>query len=196
MLKALVLIVGPLLCGAVFFLTEAPAQTPGAYVELPDGVYRLPPCVAGSSPITGLSTTAPAAPEGVRSFYVLSPDSASAPARARSARLYLKVVNHAEPQTDYGRAPLGTMVHRMHPHVYRVTSDQSLRWDSGGVIGSVYRQALARMPGHRATIDLLLELDVPESSGGSCRYAVTLGSPPAVFVFDDKWFVLPGERRR
>jgi hypothetical protein len=195
MLKAFALIVGPILCGTVFFLTKAPAQAPGAYVELADGVYRLSTCVSGISSVAGVSTTAPVAPGEVRSFYLLLPDSVSAPANAQSARLYFKVVNHAEPQTDYGRTPVATTVRRLHQRVYRVTSEQALRWDPHGVTSAVYRQALSRIPSNRATTELLLELEVPAPPAGACRYAVIVGPPPTLPDIDVKWFVPPPPER-
>lgn len=195
MRKALALIIGPLLCGGLFFLAAAPRQAPGAYVEIADGVYRLPACVDGAQPAEAVSTTALVAPSEVLSFFLVLPDNVSA-AQAGSARLFLKAVNHAEPKTDYGRTALPTTVRRMDSRVYRVTSGQSLRWDSRGLTGSVYRQALPRVLGSRATTELLVELEVPAPPASSCRYAVTLGPPPGLPEIDVKWFVPPPEGRR
>lgn len=193
MIKALALIVGPILCGVVFFLTEAPAQTPGVYVEIADGIYHLSTCVSGTSSVAGVSTTAPVVTGDVLSFFLVLPDNVSAPTNAKSARLYLNVVNHAEPQTEYGRTPLATAVHRMNPHVYRVMSDQLLRWDSRGVTNSVYQQALSHIPGNRATTELLVELEIPAPPAGPCTYAVVLGPPPGLPDLPVRWFVPPPE---
>jgi hypothetical protein len=188
---ALALIGGPILCGAVFFLAEAPAQTTGAYVGVSGGVYRLPDCVAGASPANAVSSTSPVVPGELLSFFLVVPDGVSDPAPATSATLFLTAVNHAEPQADYGRTPLPTTVRRMARNVYRVTSDQTLRWDSRGPTGEVYRQALAGILGNRATTELLLVLEVPALTAGSCRYGVTLGPPPALPDIDVKWFAPP-----
>jgi hypothetical protein len=195
MRTALALIIGPLLCGGLFFLAAAPHQAPGAYIEIADGIYRLPTCVSGALPAEAVSRTAWVVPGDVLSFFLVLPDSVSAPPPVGSAKLFLKAVNHAEVQTDYGRTPLPTIVRRMAPAVYRVTSDQSLRWDSRGLTGSVYRQALARIPGNRDTAELLLELDVPAPPASPCRYVVTLGPPPGLTDIDVKWLVLPAGGR-
>jgi hypothetical protein len=169
---ALAIIVGPLLCGAIFFVTRGPAQKPGAYVE----------------------TAAAVALGEVRAFFLVLPDRAPARASADGAQLSLRVVNHAEPQIDYGRAPLPTTIRRMNANVYRVSSDQTLRWDPRGPTDAIYRRALARMPGNRATTEVLLVLEVPQPHAGSCLYAMTLGPPPSLPDADVKWFVPPATK--
>jgi hypothetical protein len=191
LLLALALIGGPILCGAAYFMATRPAQAPGVYVELVDGVYPLPACAAG----TDISSTAAVTPGDIRSLFIVLPDAASAAANAETAKLYLRVVNHAEPQTDYGRTPLPATVARMSSRVYRVRSDRALRWDPQGLTNTVYRQALSRMLGNRATTEVLLELEVPERGTASCRYALTLGPPPSLPDSDAKWLVPAAERR-
>jgi hypothetical protein len=189
---ALAIIVGPLLCGAIFFVTRGPVQKPGAYVETADGVYPLPTCLAGTSP--DVSAAAAVALGEVRAFFLVLPDRAPARASADGAQLSLRVVNHAEPQIDYGRAPLPTTIRRMNANVYRVSSDQTLRWDPRGPTDAIYRRALARMPGNRATTEVLLVLEVPQPHAGSCLYAMTLGPPPSLPDADVKWFVPPATK--
>lgn len=180
-----------MLCGAVYFTATRPAQAPGIYVEIVDGVYPLPACAAGAD----VSSTAAVVPGEIRSLFIVLPDDDSAAPNVEAAKLYLRVMNHAQPQADYGRTPLPTTVARMSPRIYRVRSDRGLRWDPQGLPNTVYRQALARMPGNRATTEVLLELEVPERAGGSCRYALTLGPPPSLPDSDAKWFV-PATGRR
>jgi hypothetical protein len=191
---ALALIGVPILCGAVFFMAARPAQTPGVYVEIADGLFRLPDCGGGTSPATDVSSTAAVAPGEIRSFYLVLPDEASA-ANAEAAKLYLRVVNHAEPQADYGRAALPTTVDRMKARIYRVRSDRGLRWDPQGLPHTLYREALSRMVGNRATTEVLLELDVPGGAAASCRYALTLGPPPSLSDPPVRWFVPVTEKR-
>ena len=174
-------------------MTARPAQTPGVYVEITDGLYRLPDCAGGTSPVTGVSSTAAVTPGEIRSFYLVLPDETSA-ANAEVAKLYLRVVNHAEPQTDYGRTALPTTVARMKAQIYRVRSDRGLRWDPQGLPHSLYREALSRMLGNRATTEVLLELDVP-GPAASCRYAMTLGPPPSLPDPQVRWFVSATEKR-
>jgi hypothetical protein len=192
MIKAAALILGPLLCGVIFFLVAAPAATPGAYLELADGVYPLSPCRDGVSPAGGVPASAPG---GVQAFLLLAGDAVPAPADAQSARLYLKVVNHADPQTDYGRTALPTAVQRLNPRVYKVTTEQVLRWDSRGLMNAVYRQALSLKPGDRATTEVVVELEVP-APAGACRYAVSLGPPATLGDSHETWFTPPQERPR
>jgi hypothetical protein len=195
MIKALALIVGPILCGVLFFLAEAPAQTPGAYVETADGIYRLSTCEPGASNVAGVSTAAPVVAGDVLRFYLVLPDD-SAAVHAQAARLYLTVVNHAESEADYGRARLATVVRRMNSRVYRFRPEQALQWGSSEVTRSVYEQALAKMPGSRATAELLVELEVPAPTAGLCRYAVSLGPPPSPLALPVKWFVPPSTEGR
>ena len=191
LLLALALIGVPLFCGAAYFLATAPAPAPGVYAEVVDGVHPLPACAAG----TDVSSTA-AIPLGeIRSLFIVLPDEGVEGADVNAAKLYLRVVNHAEPQTDYGRTALPTTVARMNSRIYRVRSDRALRWDPQGLTNSVYRRALGRMPGNRATTEVLLELEVPGRAGASCRYALTLGPPPSFPDSDAKWFVPATERR-
>jgi hypothetical protein len=196
MIKVVTLILGPILCGVVLFLIEAPAQTPGAYLEITEFVYSpLSACRSETVPAKEVWANAPVVPQ-VRSFFLVLADRSSAPVSAQSARLYLRVVNHAEPGADYGREPIATTVHRMNAHVYRITSDPMPRWDAKGLTGSIYRQALSRHPGNRATTELQAELETRSPSGGFCRYAVTLGPPPSLPDLDVKWYVRPPERRQ
>lgn len=192
LLLALALIGGPILCGAVYFIAAAPAPAPGAYVEIVDGVYPLPACAASAD----VSSTAAVAPAEIRSVFIVLPDDGGEGANVEAAKLYLRVVNHAAPQTDYGRTPLPTTVARMSARIYRVRSDRALRWDPQGVPSAVYREALSRIPGNRGTIEVLLELEVPGRAGGSCRYALTLGPPPSLPDSDAKWFVAATGRPR
>lgn len=191
LLLALALIGGPILCGAAYFMVTRPAQAPGVYVELVDGVYPLPSCAPG----TDVSSAAAVVPGEIRSLFIVLPDDDSAAPDVEAAKLSLRVVNHAEPLTDYGRAPLPTTVARMSSRVYRVRSDRGLRWDQQGLPNTLYRQALSRMLGNRATTEVLLELEVPERGAASCRYALTLGPPPSLPDSDAKWLVPATERR-
>ena len=202
MIRSLALIGGPLLCGVVFFLLAAPAQAPGVYVEIgdglnrneiADGLYRLSTCIDGASDVD-VSGTAPVAPGGVSSFFLVLPDTVAARTPAPSARLYLRVANHAAPRIDYGRAPIGATVGRMAPRVYRVTSDQALRWDAPGATSSFYWQALSRLGGNRETTELLVELEITTPLA-ACRYAVTLGPPAGLRHLNEKWFQLAPDRR-
>jgi hypothetical protein len=177
MIRPLALIAGPLLCGIIFFRVAAPAQAPGVYIDIADDIHRLSTCVDGASD-GDVSGSAPVAPGGVQSFFLVLPDTVAARTSAPSARLYLRVANHAEPRIDYGRAPIGTTVRRMGARAYRVTSDQALRWDSRGATGAFYRQALSRFGGNRETTELLVELEI--ATPAVCRYSVTLGPPPGL----------------
>jgi hypothetical protein len=78
--------------------------------------------------------------------------------------------------------------------VYRVASDQPLRWDWKGPTGAAYRTALSRTLGDRATTEVLVELEVTGLATGACRYAVTMGPPPSLPDNDLKWFVPPAEK--
>lgn len=193
--KAFALIVGPILLGVGAFFTMAPPQTAGVYVEIADNFYPLSAC--DTEDARAFSTHAPATPDKVASFYVVHADTASTPLSDGMAQLFLTVVNHAQPEMDFERLAIDTDVHTMSPGVYRVASSHDLKWEFGGLSESVYRQALARHPGNRATTELLIELDVPDPSGrGTCRYGMVLGPPPNVRDTSLGWFVPPtGEVR-
>lgn len=173
----------------------APAVTPGVYVDLANNIYQLPACDTENA--RAFATQAPATSVIIASFFVVHAGTASTPLSDGMAQLFLTVVNHAEPETDFGRLAIDTDIHTMSPGVYRVVSSHDLKWEFGGLSESVYRQALARHPGNRATTELLIELDVPDPSGrGTCRYGMVLAPPPAVQDSSLGWFVPPpGEVR-
>jgi hypothetical protein len=193
--KAFALIVGPILLGAVFLLATAPPKAPGVYVEVADVVYHLVPC--GMSDAGTLSANAPAYRGIVQSFFVVFPDPPQAPLPANWAQLYFTVVDHAQPEADFGRHALATDIRSMSPRIHRVVSGQALRWEFGALAESVYRQSLARHVGNRATTELLLELEFTAFPGDrKCRHAVVLGPPPDQPDSSFGWFVPPaGEHR-
>jgi hypothetical protein len=171
-LKAAALVIGPLVCGALFFWRAAPPQRPGAYVEAGDAVYALGECEQGST------VGAPGVPlaEVVAVSVLLPNDSPAAVVAAESARLYLKVVDHAHPAVDYSRVPLESTVRRMQSRVFRVAPRVPLRWEPDGALERTYREALAHTAGTRSAMEVLLQLEVP-APGGSCVRSVSLGAP-------------------
>lgn len=193
--KACSLIVGPILLGAGVFLAIAPSQEPGVYAEVGSAVYRLAPCDTGEAKT--LSTDSPSHSRVVQAFFVVRPAMAQEQLPATWAQLFLTVVNHAEPESGFGRLAIDTEIRRMGSGIYRIVSSQSLMWKFGGIFESVYRQTLAQYPGSRATTELLVELEVPHPSGqGTCRYGVILGPPSDQPDSSLGWFVAPpGELR-
>jgi hypothetical protein len=189
-LKALVLIVGPILLGAAWFLAVAPARQPGVYVEYGNGTSLLQPCDPGKS--SPLSARAAGVAGAVTSFFVVLPDAIPASSADPSPQLFFTVVNHVLPDTELARIQLDTDVRTMAPNIYRVVSSQKLRWETGGLGESIYRQTLMARSGNRATIELLVELQLPDPTGtGSCRYGVVVGPPPQLPDSSIGWFVPP-----
>lgn len=194
-LKALVLVVGPLLLGVAWFFLVAPARQPGVYLEFPDRVFELSPCDATTAGT--FSAVAPKTSDGVAAFVVVRPDEASAPPAEAFGQLFLTVVNHADPGSALGRFALDTQVQRIGPGIHRVMSSHRLQWEFGGLSESVYRQALAQHKADRATIELMVELETPASSRqGACRYGVVVGPPSYMRDTSLGWFVPPGSELR
>lgn len=196
MIKALALFVIPIASGIAWFALTAPPQTPGTYVATDGGTFRLPPCKPGLSSIDHVSTTAAVVTGSIPSFLIALPRGGATAAGAAVSRLFLRVVDHAAPRTDYGRVALTTIVSRLHGRVYRVTAEEDLRWNGGTLPWAVYRDAIARIPGNRATTELLVELEIPGEPAGPCRQHLVLGPPPGLPNPAGGWFIPPPERSR
>lgn len=194
-LKALILVVSPILLGAGWFLSVAPARQPGVYLEFPDRIFELTPCEAMTA--RTFPATAPKTSDRVAAFVVVRTDEASTLPAEAFGQLFLTVVNHAEPGSDLGRFALATDVQRIGPGIHRVMSSQKLQWEFGGLSESVYRQALAQHKADRATTELMVELDVPATSRqGACRYGVVVGPPSLMRDTSLGWFVASGGERK
>lgn len=190
-IKAVGLIVGPIMLGAGLFLSTAPARRPGVYLEVADRTYELAPCEANQK--RTLSARAPKTSDRVAAFVVVRTGDASVTPPEGIGQLFLTVVNHTEPDLALGRLTLDTRVQRIGPGIHRVISGHSLQWEPGGLSESVYRQALAQHKADRATTELVVELDVQGSSPHDvCRYGVVVGPPSHMRDTSLGWFVAPG----
>ena len=177
MLKSSTLVLGPVLCGALYFWWAAAPQRPGVYVETIEGTTRLPDCDPGAHFGTALSGSAPVWSREVTSFFVVTGDGVQ-PADAAAAKLQWRLIDHGAPDQPYPVAPVATQTYRLSSTVYRIKSDRPLRWDTAGSAGVALRAGLAAVHGNRATTDVLLELELPAHGAAPCRSGIVLGPPP------------------
>lgn len=181
MVRALALVLGPIVCGAVFVLLAAPPETPGAYAVTASGVYPLPgapeqTCRGDLHP----ATVHPPPPLGVPvlddvtqglTFYVVSAHRSAVGSNLVSARLFFFIGRNG-PQAvgpDYQSVPV--TVRQANARVHQVVV---ARFDDE-VSEARYRQVLAHVPGSRATLEGALALVV--SDHGACRTYLTQLQP-------------------
>lgn len=192
MFQTLAILLGPLVCGAGYFLWVAQPQASGAYFETAGRTYRLPTCVPGTSTAIDPDASAPAAPDEITYFFLLGADQRQFPAVADAAKLFLRVVDRSRPDVVYERTVHPVTARRMNAQVIRFAPEPALRWHVNPLMNSVYERALTSHPGNRSTTELLLELETLSLPTQTCRSWVSLGAPPGS-PNPAAWFVPPAE---
>jgi hypothetical protein len=178
MIRAAALIAGPILFAALVFQLRAPGRAPGVYVEVESGaekgMYAVPGHdAAPAAGATGISAQTPAIPDGVvHAFFTVGLELATDPSSSSFPELHFFAVDHADGgfRSDPLRVPI--TIRPVSAGVYRIASHElgpeSRAWP-------YYRQVLARAPGSRATIEVVVALVVPDSQGRRRMYAVRFG---------------------
>jgi hypothetical protein len=175
-LKALGLIAGPLICGAVLYVLEVPPRHPGVYVETLTGIYPMsgyteqPATLFASA--SAKAETPPAGGRGPVTFFIVGDDVDALAGRARSARLFLvRTVDGEVP----GYRPVAAEVRRIDAHVYGVSSDELTNW---GIQGNLMdRYYLEARPSSSKPINVLVALTMDKADGSREIYPV-LNYPP------------------
>lgn len=187
LMKAVGLILVPMLCAAAVFWFQAPGHDPGVYVGTSNGViYALSEYSPGSGlsfpTVEMKSPIVPVSAGNVTSFFIVGPQSSVIAAHATSSKMYLFVVDHANEIFRSEFVPVPVTVTRINPLVYHVKYELTKVWDPDQKWGpqsaafQLYQQVLARTYGSRSTMDVLLGLVIPDSAAGSFRiYSVRIG---------------------
>lgn len=180
MIRAAALITGPILFAALFFQLQAPGRGPGVYVEVESrsggggSTYPLTGYAIGETPPPPDVTANTLAVNGVlRSFFIVDPERSNVSVSATSTKLYFLVMNNADEAFRSEPAPLPATIHHINPRVYRITSE-AIEPDRPLAL-QYYRRILARVPGSRATMELLVGLVIQDASGQRRMYSVRFG---------------------
>ena len=170
LLAAVALITVPLVCGALFFMLEAPGRDPGVYVETRDGFYALSADPLGT----------PALPGGpaVDFFVAGAPDSALM-AHAASATLKCFAVDHADARFRPDAVAVPATIRQINPRAYRISADELKNpWEAGNLAFDQYQRALTQTSGSRTTIEMMIGVEIQDTTAGPRRiYAVRVGPP-------------------
>jgi len=180
MIKAAALIAGPILFAALYFQLRAPGRDPGVYVEVESrsggggSTYPLSGYAIGAVPAPADVTANTLVVNGVlRSFFIVDPDRSNVAVSPASTKLCFLVMNNADEAFRAEPLPLTSTIDHINPRVYRVTSEEL---EPDRPIGfKYYRQILARAPGSRATMDLLVGLVIQDAAGQRRMYSVRFG---------------------
>jgi hypothetical protein len=172
------MILGPILCGALFFFVKAGGQQPGVYLETSKGIFELSEYSTGTAPpFAGAVRRVSVPPDpSVLSFFVVGPPSFPLAAHAQSAALYFFVVDDSDESFQSAYLPLRISVRRVNPRVYHITSEDLQARAQNELGGRYLREVLGRTARSRGNLQLLAGLALPESSNGLLRlYPVRFG---------------------
>jgi hypothetical protein len=158
----------PLLCGALFFMLEAPGRDPGVYVETKDGFYAL-----SADPLK-----TPALPSGpaVAFFAAGAPDSALM-THAAAATLKVFAVDHGDARFRPEGVTVPATIRQINPRAYRISTEELKKpWGPGSIAFDAYQRALVQTRGSRTTIEMMIGLEIQDTDAGPRRiYAVRVG---------------------
>src|SRR4051812_3347240 len=163
-LKALVLIGGPLVCGAALFAFSAPPQQPGVYVRTRQGVYPVSGYAEQSvrmfDAVSDKVQTAPGGARGWVQFFVVGDATEPAARCGDHVELFFVRIVDGEPAAY---RPVATDVRRLDRRVCHVSSAELAHWgDAPDPIVKYYEEAKT---GTSKPVDVLVALVVNNSDG-------------------------------
>ena len=173
--KALALIAGPLVCGILYFLIEAPDRGPGVFLETEQGTYRLSghPTHSPHSLSDARTSAAVIADRGAVAFFVVG---LPVPATGPVARLYVFAMDDADSTFRSEYVSLPVTISQINARAFRVTSDQLATWGPETEAFRRYQDVLPNHHGSRATIEAWIGLEIQRTAAGSPEmYAVRVG---------------------
>lgn len=175
LIKAVAVILGPILCGALLFFAEAGGQKPGVYLDTPRGMFALSRfSTAAGPPFPDVLQRVAVPPDArVISFFVVGRPGFPIAAQLADAALYLFVVDRRDESFQSEYLPIRTHVSQASPEAFHITSED-LR--EKNLSGRFFQDVLSRTIRSRASMELYVGLDVSDAVAGSRRlYSVRFG---------------------
>ena len=184
----------PLLCGALFFVLNAPVQDGGVYLELDRGFGQsledrdrsLHSLVGFRTDVSGAALEArtrslvPIGPvPKTTSFFLVGPDGSPLMRSAVGATVWCFVVDGVKDDYRANAELVPATISRINPHAYRITPSVSgFGWGDGQIAVRLFERALAHSTGPRQNVHVMMGLELQETDTElRTMYAFLVGPP-------------------